>query len=158
MCCVIHMYTIHPLTLLDFPKDTLTYLIFVTVTTGDALRRKICHVEKFFLQNRFFMWRNMEKNLSYGDIFSHERCGDKSAFFLHKSRCFVVKSLLLPFTLFCCERCFVAIYALLCGEKLNQKLCLWRKKDKYHSHHNTNYSTKKQPYLLSTSVIIAPNT
>ena len=24
------------------------------------------------------------------------------------------------------------IYALLCGEKLSQKLCLWRKKDKYH--------------------------
>ena len=29
-------------------------------------------------------------------------------------------------------RFFVAIYALLCGEKLSQKLCLWRKKDKYH--------------------------
>ena len=27
---------------------------------------------------------------------------------------------------------FVVIYALLCGEKLSQKLCLWRKKDKYH--------------------------
>ena len=25
----------------------------------------------------------------------------------------------------------VAIYALLCGEKLCQKLCVWRKKDKY---------------------------
>ena len=34
---------------------------------------------------------------------------------------------------------FVAIYTLLCGEKLSQKLCLWRKKDKYnvctHTHH-----------------------
>ena len=29
--------------------------------------------------------------------------------------------------LFCREIYFVAIYALLCGEKLNQKLCLWRK-------------------------------
>ena len=47
--------------------------------------------------------------------------------------------------LFCCKICsfcdlrcfveksvFVAIYALLRGEKLSQKLCLWRKKDKYH--------------------------
>ena len=34
------------------------------------------------------------------------------------------------FTLFCRDF-FVAIYALLCGEKLSQKLCLWRKKDKY---------------------------
>ena len=29
-------------------------------------------------------------------------------------------------------RFFVAIHALLCGEKLSQKLCLWREKDKYH--------------------------
>ena len=42
--------------------------------------------------------------------------------------CFVVKLVLLRFTHFCHEIYFVAIYALLCGEKLNQKLCLWRKK------------------------------
>ena len=35
------------------------------------------------------------------------------------------------FTLFCRDF-FAVIYALLCGEKLSQKLCLWRKKDKYH--------------------------
>ena len=35
------------------------------------------------------------------------------------------------FTLFCREIRFVAIYAPLCGEELNQKLCLWREKDKY---------------------------
>ena len=29
------------------------------------------------------------------------------------------------------SRFFAVIYALLCGEKLSQKLCLWRKKDKY---------------------------
>ena len=34
-------------------------------------------------------------------------------------------------TLFCRKIYFVAIHALLRGEKLNQKLCLWRKKDKY---------------------------
>ena len=42
----------------------------------------------------------------------------------------VLKSVLWRFTLFCREF-FVAIYALLCGEKLCQKLCVWRKKDKY---------------------------
>ena len=44
------------------------------------------------------------------------------------------KSVLSQFMLFCCKIRIVAIYAvypLLCGEKLNQKLCLWRKKDKY---------------------------
>ena len=70
--------------------------------------RKICHVEKFLHM------RDVETNL-----------------FCHNSCCFVVKSVLLPYTLFCWERYFVAIYALLCGEKFNQKLCLWRKMDKY---------------------------
>ena len=37
----------------------------------------------------------------------------------------------MQFTLFCREICFVAIYALWRGEKLGQKFCLWRKKDKY---------------------------
>ena len=31
----------------------------------------------------------------------------------------------------CCEIGFDAIYALLCGEKLNQRLRMWRKNDKY---------------------------
>ena len=31
----------------------------------------------------------------------------------------------------CREICFDAIYALLCGEKLNQRLRMWRKNDKY---------------------------
>ena len=47
------------------------------------------------------------------------------------------------FVLFCCkigfvaiytllsQICFVAIYALLCGEKINQKLRVWRKNEKY---------------------------
>ena len=35
------------------------------------------------------------------------------------------------FTLFCCQICFVVIYADLCGEKLSQKLNLWRQNDKY---------------------------
>ena len=39
---------------------------------------------------------------------------------------------ILQFTLFCRKIRFVAIYALSRGENLCQKLCLWRKKDKYH--------------------------
>ena len=37
----------------------------------------------------------------------------------------------LQFTLFCREICFGTIYALLRGEKFSQKLCPWRKNDKY---------------------------
>ena len=48
-----------------------------------------------------------------------------------KSAKFVAKSALLPFTLYWRKIYFVAIYALLCGEKFIQKLCVWRKKDKY---------------------------
>ena len=40
-------------------------------------------------------------------------------------------SLFMRFMLLCHEICFVAIYALLRGEKLGQNFCLWRKKDKY---------------------------
>ena len=42
-----------------------------------------------------------------------------------------IYAVLLQFTLFCREICFVMIHALLCGEKLNQKLHMWRKNDKY---------------------------
>ena len=42
--------------------------------------------------------------------------------------CFVVKLVLLRFTHSRREICFVAIYALLCGEKLSNKLPLFRKK------------------------------
>ena len=45
--------------------------------------------------------------------------------------CYVAKFILLRFTLFIREICFVAIYAILHGEKVNKKLCLWRKNDKY---------------------------
>ena len=47
--------------------------------------------------------------------------------FCHNSCCFFAKSLLLPFTLFCHEIFFVAIYVLLRTGKLKQKLWLWRK-------------------------------
>ena len=93
------------------PHDILSGLHLVS--TGKNLScgemwRQIWHVEKFLHM------RNVEANL-----------------FCHNSCCSVAKSGLLPFTLFCRKIYFVAIYALLCGEQLNQNLCLWRKKDKY---------------------------
>ena len=66
------------------------------------------------------MWRNVE-------TFLHIRKVDTNLF-CHNMCCFVAKSALFKFTLFCCEIYFVAIYALLRGGKFNQKLCLWRKK------------------------------
>ena len=44
--------------------------------------------------------------------------------------------------------CFVAIYALLCGEKLNRKLCLWRKKTniRYVTTYHSNFSQRYYVY------------
>ena len=55
----------------------------------------------------------------------------ETIFFCHYSCWFIAKSGLLPFTLYWRKIYFVAIHALLCGDKFIQKLCLWRKKDKY---------------------------
>ena len=50
---------------------------------------------------------------------------------------------------FCREICFVAIYALLCGEKLNQRLRMWWKNDKYEVCHNA----KKWPLSVHFKLI-----
>ena len=63
-------------------------IIFVTGTTGDACGENFCHVEKFLHM------RNVE-----GNLFGHNLC------------CFVSKSFLSPFTLFCREIYFVVIHA-----------------------------------------------
>ena len=64
----------------------------------------------------------------------------------------VLKSVLWRFTLFC-QEFFVAIYALLCGEKLCQKLCVWRKKDKYQvcARGQIQYSAEKYDIDYTTS-------
>ena len=102
------------------------YLIFVT--------GKICHVENFFHRTDFHVEKylkivNMETNLFDRRIFPREKCGHKSfvtiyAVYLqnllcYDLRCFVAKSVLSRNTRFCVEKSW------------NQKLCLWRKKDKY---------------------------
>ena len=60
-------------------------------------------------------------------MFSHDRCLQMSnkEIGMEKLSCFVGKSVLSQFSLFCREICFVA---LLCGEKLNQEVVLVEKK------------------------------
>ena len=116
----------------------MAYLIIVTSTTSGACEEKICHVEKFFHMTncyveKFLHMKNVkkiyhiEKDLHMINVEQNVLCGEMWRNLLQ----IVAKSVLLQFTLFCREICFVAIYAFLCGEKVNQKLCLWRKKDKY---------------------------
>ena len=76
------------------------------------------NVKKIYHIDKVVHMINVEHNVLCGETCRNQRC-------------FVAKSVLSQFTLFCRKICFVRIHALLCGEKLNQKLCLWRKKDKY---------------------------
>ena len=102
-----------------------------------------CHVEKFHhmtncqlekclhianKEKNYVLWRNVEQNVSCGDISPHEKCGNK--YFRHYLCCFFffAKSALLPFTLYCREIYFVPVYALLCGENLLSKCVCGEKK------------------------------
>ena len=69
--------------------------------------------------------------------------------------CFVVKLILSRFTHFCRKICFVAIYALLCGEKLNQKLPLWRKNDKYEVWPSLTCAQKSKDNMLFTKSVLS---
>ena len=66
-------------------------------------------------RDKSVMWRNVETNLSCGEISPHERCGDKSE--------------LSQFMLFCRKICFVAIYAVLSRNIFGCNFCAfaWRK-------------------------------
>ena len=131
------------------------YLIFVTGTTGGACgdisdkTRKylLLNVEKIRHIEKFLHMRNVETNLSSGKFFTWERW--RKSFMWRNFSAWIDLSplqnrypfwcliafyaVLLPnlsfvrLTLFCCKICFVTIYALWRGEKL----CMWRKKDKY---------------------------
>ena len=111
-----------------------------------------CHVEKFLhmrnMKKRYHIEKvlhmiNVEQNVLCGEIchveigemFPHDRflrmTNEKCGANLFCGEISLHDTVLSQFTLFRRKICFVAIYALLCGEKLDQKLCLWRKKDKY---------------------------
>ena len=119
------------------------------LSCGENLHMTDCHVENYLHMV------NVEKNLSNGGIF-HMKNVDTNQF-CHNLHCLVAKSDLLQFTLFCREICFVVIYALLCGEKLNQKLCLWRKKRQI-SGMMLNWISTFHSFssMLSTSPISSP--
>ena len=74
---------------------------------------KCLHIEN--KEKNQVMWRNVEQNLSCGDISPHDKCGDKSFLSL--------------FMLFCCEICFVAIYAVLPRNLFcrDLRVFVWRK-------------------------------
>ena len=80
---------------------------------------KICHVEKF-LSPAYLSSPELICHL-----LQHHKINDMYSFFYVLSQ----------FTPFCREYNVVAIYALWRGEKLGQKFCLWRKKDKYQVWH-----------------------
>ena len=107
----------------------------VPVEKKSAMWRSFLHAKDCQLEKCLHSV-NMEKNLSCGEMgeqichvenFLHIR-NVETNLVCHNSGSFVAKSVLMPFL---AQNVFVAIYALLCGEKYNQKLCLWRKKDKY---------------------------
>ena len=137
----------------DCVHDLKAYLIFVTGTTGGT-RGKKSVMWRNLTTWQIFMWTNsphsrsscgqildmteqivMWKKLSTWEMWRRfvMRRNDVSNLW-----CFVTFYAVLlqnlsfmQFTLFCREICYVAIYALWRGEKLGQKFCLWRKKDKY---------------------------
>ena len=92
-------------------------------------RWKICRVEKFQISMQdkcgdfwnFSTWR-VSSNLSAWQMWGNLN-------FLHIWRVSDAEnvSTYVQFLLFCRKICFVEIYALLCSEKLNQKLPRWRK-------------------------------
>ena len=130
--------------------------------------RKICHVEKF----QIYMHERC------GEIWNFSTCGVISNFstwqmwrnlkFLHSWHVYDVENVLkcVHVMLFCwkfgfvviyavCrEICFDVIYALLCGEKLNQRLRTWRKNDKYEV---WAVSNKIQYYTEFFAVQLFPN-
>ena len=67
--------------------------------------------------------------------FLHMTDMEKSEISPHLHIMCLMFTFVLRFTLFCREIYFVAIYALLCGKKLNQKLHMWRKNDRYAGTH-----------------------
>ena len=69
--------------------------------------------------------------------------------------CFVVKLVMSRFTHFCCKICFVAIYALLCGEKFNQKLRMWRKNYKYQVCLITGHPYQSILIMLMFQILVA---
>ena len=99
----------------------MSYLIFVTGTTGGACGDKSVMWRNF----RFLCITDVEKS----NFFHMTNFYDVFVVFLWS---FVTFMLIFFGKLFFCDLCcFVGIYAVLGKERLSQKLCLWRKYEKY---------------------------
>ena len=102
-----------------------------------------CHVKFFHMRNVKKLYQ-IEKVLHMINVEQNVFCGEtwinvlSQNLFCRNLRCFVAKSVLLQF------------FALLCGEKLNQKLCLWRKKDKYPVWANIYHMMVRIPVFRAT--------
>ena len=101
------------------------HLIFVTGTTGGACGEKICHVEKILHMSDCHVEKNSPHEKCQQNCNVETFCAQHMVY-SRILRCFVAKSVV-----FVIYADFVAIYALLRGEKLSQKLYLWRKNYKY---------------------------
>ena len=103
-------------------RVSVPYRTFVTSTTVGTRGKKICHVEKFdqmtdFHVDKFLTWQIiLWKKFSTLEMWRKCVMWRKNVSNLW---CFVAK---MWFTQFCCDICFVAIYALLRGEKFSKEL------------------------------------
>ena len=93
---------------------------------------KLLHMRRNF---KFLQNMDEEKSeilhICQVEKFLHMTDMEKSEISPHLHIMCLMFTFVLRFTLFCREIYFVAIYALLCGKKLNQKLHMWRKNDRY---------------------------
>ena len=106
--------------------------------------KKICYVEK-----QIVIWRNISTWEIWSKICRVEKIVYNLWCFHAYCAVLLQNRLILRFTLFCRKICFVAIYALLRGEKLSKKLCPWRKKDKYDVWYRYWYLSKVSIYRQS---------
>ena len=104
---------------LGLASPTVAYLIFVTYPTN------------IFVEKKFVMWRNFRflciTNMEKSDISPHlvcVWCGE----YMYNFCCFVVQSGLSWITLFFFFLRLGTIYALLCGDNLNQKFLMSRRR------------------------------
>ena len=121
-----------------------------------------CHVEKFLhMRNvkkiyhieKVLHMINVEQNVLCGEMWRNLSCGEMC--YVEKcckQCCFVAKSLLSQFTLFVAKSVLSRFTRFLCGENLNQKLCLWRKKDKYQVWFYISFAV---PFVLYNFLILS---
>ena len=121
-----------------------SYLIFVTGTTGRTRGEKSVMWRNFkFLYLTDVEITEISPHVESFESSPHDICGAIWNILHYQQIMCTIYGVLSHFILLCCkisfiwiyavlsQNRFVAIYALLRGENLSQKLCPWRKNDKY---------------------------